>query len=209
MANGANDGAWWSASARTPSSVRGDPVAVDERFADAALSMDGLGVGRANDVNDGGFVVGSLGGGSLEVAAYWNNGAVNRITATTAGGASMTTAFRVNNAGFAVGNGTDPNMLSRNVGLLYNINNGMLTEVPAPWRQRHDRVRHQRERLRGQFELVQPVRLDAVHLERRSRRGQEIPLPAGASARSHGCELRRVGGRHREWAVRGAVPVRR
>lgn len=95
------------------------------------LSMDGLGVGRANDVNDGGFVVGSLGGGSLEVAAYWNNGAVNRITATTAGGASMTTAFRVNNAGFAVGNGTDPNMLSRNVGLLYNINNGTLTEVPA------------------------------------------------------------------------------
>jgi uncharacterized membrane protein len=94
------------------------------------LSMDGTGVGRANDVNDGGYVVGSLGGGISETAAYWNNGAVTQITATTSGGASMTTAFRVNNAGFAVGTGTDPNVLSRNVGLLYNINNGTLTEVP-------------------------------------------------------------------------------
>ena len=95
------------------------------------LPIDGLGVGRANDVNDGGFVVGSLGGGSVETGAYWDNGVVNQITATTPGGSSMTTAFRVNNAGMAVGVGTDPGAPARNVGLMYNIGTGVMTEVPA------------------------------------------------------------------------------
>lgn len=95
------------------------------------LSTNGTGVGRANDVNDGGFVVGSTGGGISETATYWNNGSVTPITATTPGGARMTTAFRVNNAGFAVGSGTDPNVLSRNVGIMYDLNTGTMVEVPA------------------------------------------------------------------------------
>ncbi len=93
--------------------------------------VPGSGVGRANDVNNSGLVVGSNGGGSGEFAAYWSGGAVNPITATTGGGATMTTAHRVNDAGQAVGNGIDPNNLARNVALMYDTNSGTLTEIPA------------------------------------------------------------------------------
>lgn len=89
----------------------------------------GGGVGRANDVNASGVVVGSNGGGSVEFAAYWSGGSVNAITATTQGGSSMTTAFRVNDAGLAVGIGTDPNNAARNVPLMYDTNAGTLTEI--------------------------------------------------------------------------------
>ncbi len=93
--------------------------------------LAGSGVGRANDVNGSGIAVGSNGGGSTESAVYWDGGLVNQISATTTGGSRMTTAFRVNDAGVAVGVGLDPNNAARNVGLMYDIGSGTLTEVPA------------------------------------------------------------------------------
>lgn len=54
---------------------------------------------------------------------------MNEITATTAGGAMMTSAFRVNNAGMAVGIGLDPGQQARNVPLVYDVTSDTLTEI--------------------------------------------------------------------------------
>jgi len=89
----------------------------------------GLGVGRANDVNDAGVVVGSCGGGISETATYWIDGAVSTISATTTGGATMTTAFRVNNDNVCVGVGIDPMNAARNVPLMYDIDSAQLREI--------------------------------------------------------------------------------
>jgi len=89
----------------------------------------GLGAGRANDVNASGVVVGSCGGGIDETAAYWIDGVVSLVTATTSGGATMTTAFRVNDDNICVGVGIDPAAAARNVPLMYDIDAGVLTEI--------------------------------------------------------------------------------
>lgn len=93
--------------------------------------ISGLGVGRAYAVNSSGLVVGSNGGGIDETATYWSGGTVHAITATTSGGAYMTTAYAVNDAGLIAGSGFDPNLQSRNVGLLYDTNTGTMMEIPS------------------------------------------------------------------------------
>ncbi len=133
VANGANDlGLVVGTGATTAFGSGAVPLVWNGGVVSQLPTLPGAGgVGRANDVNDAGVAVGSNGGGSGEVATYWSGGLVNHIAATTAGGATMTTAFRVNNAGIAVGHGLDPNNLARNVALMYDINTGAMTEVPA------------------------------------------------------------------------------
>ena len=131
VANGANDTGLVVGTGSTTFFGSGAvPVVWSNGVASPLAIIAGLGVGRANDVNAAGVVVGSNGGGSQEVATFWSGGQVNPITATTAGGARMTTAFRVNDAGQAVGTGIDPGNAARNVGLLYDIGTGVLTEIP-------------------------------------------------------------------------------
>jgi uncharacterized membrane protein len=88
-------------------------------------------VGRANDINNAGVAVGSINGGSLERASYYSGGTGTVITATGPGGTIMTTAFSINNSSQAAGNGIDPNNAARNVGLVYDITSGTMTEVGA------------------------------------------------------------------------------
>ena len=91
---------------------------------------NGFGVGRANDINDSGIAVGSAGGGISESAVIYGE-TTEIISATTAGGSSMTTAFSINNAGRVVGPGTDPANAARNVGMVYDISTGTAFEVGA------------------------------------------------------------------------------
>jgi uncharacterized membrane protein len=90
----------------------------------------GFGVGRANDINDGGIAVGSVGGGIQESAVIWGE-TVELITQTTDQGASIRTAFSVNNAGRVVGFGIDPGNAGRNVGFVFDSATGDAFEVGA------------------------------------------------------------------------------
>lgn len=88
--------------------------------------------GRANDVNSVGVTVGSVGGGTDETAVIWDaSGAPSLITTPTSGGATMRTAFRVNDSGWAVGQGIDPNNAARNVGFVFDSVTGTSFEVGA------------------------------------------------------------------------------
>lgn len=92
--------------------------------------LAGMDVGRAYSINAGGTVVGSMGGGISERAVIWRNGTPSAITATTAGGSYMTTAYGINDAGLVVGTGIDPSNAARNVGLLYDSNTNTTIEIP-------------------------------------------------------------------------------
>lgn len=86
-------------------------------------------LGRANDVNDFDLAVGSVNGGSLERASYYFGGTGTQITATTAQGYFMTTAYGVNNSSVIAGQGLDPNNAAINVGLVYDVNTGVLQSI--------------------------------------------------------------------------------
>ncbi|HVZ94784.1 MAG TPA: hypothetical protein VG797_09765 [Phycisphaerales bacterium] len=88
-------------------------------------------LGRANDINDLGVAVGSVNGGSLEVASLYAGGIGTTITATTSTGCFFRTAFSINNAGTVVGFGVDPNNAARNVGIIYDSESNTMTEVGA------------------------------------------------------------------------------
>jgi len=90
----------------------------------------GQSLGRANDVNDAGVAVGSAGGGSGQVAVIYGETS-EVISQTTDIGASMTTAFSINNAGRIVGPGTDPANAARNVGFVYDSTTNFAFEVGA------------------------------------------------------------------------------
>ncbi|MAY74384.1 MAG: hypothetical protein CMJ31_06595 [Phycisphaerae bacterium] len=131
VANGANDGGVVvGVGAATLFGTGALPLMWTDGVLTPLPVLPGLGVARANDVNESAVVVGSSGGGVQEVATYWMDGVANAVTATTVGGAIMTTAFRVNDAGVAVGHGVDPLAGARNVALMYDISTGVLTEVP-------------------------------------------------------------------------------
>jgi uncharacterized membrane protein len=87
-------------------------------------------LGRANDVNSAGTVVGSMNGGSAEFPVIWQGGTPTAITAPTALGAIMRTAFRINNAGLVAGQGIDPLNAARNAGILYNSVSNTTVDVP-------------------------------------------------------------------------------
>lgn len=95
-------------------------------------------VGRANGVNSSGVAVGSNGGGSNEFAVIYSGGAATAITATTANGEFMTTAFSINDAGLVAGVGQDPNNAAVSVGLVYDSNTDTMVSVGALVGQGHN-----------------------------------------------------------------------
>ncbi|TVS07082.1 MAG: hypothetical protein EA423_04810 [Phycisphaerales bacterium] len=89
-------------------------------------------VGRANDVNSAGVTVGSVGGGIQETAVLWDaSGSPVLVNTPTPGGATMRTAFRINDSGWIVGQGTDPDNAARNVGMVFDSFTGDSFEVGA------------------------------------------------------------------------------
>lgn len=132
QANGANDvGQAVGTAASTFFGSGALPVIWNGSTASQLPLPAGESVGRAWDINNNGVAVGSIGGGSLQFASYWDNNGHNPITATTSGGAFMVEAFAVNDAGQVVGHGIDPNNLARNVGLMFDITTGVLSEIDA------------------------------------------------------------------------------
>lgn len=130
VANGANDSGMVVGNGTTTSFGAGALPIVWSNGVATALSIGASDVGRANDVNNAGMVVGSLGSGINERAAIWNDGFAQTITATTAGGAYMTTAYAVNDAGQVVGIGLDPNNAARNVAIMYDSVSNTAIEIP-------------------------------------------------------------------------------
>lgn len=89
----------------------------------------GQSIGRAEAINNLGVAVGSVNGGSLQQGAYYEGGSGFLVTQTTPEGADCTTLFDVNDAGLAVGTGTDPANAARNVGYCLNLATGEAFEV--------------------------------------------------------------------------------
>ena len=116
------------------------------------VALDNL-IGRpfnqANGANDIGQAVGTaastfFGSGALPV--IWNGSTASQLPLPSgesvgrawdinnngvAVGAFMVEAFAVNDAGQVVGHGLDPNNAARNVGLMFDITTGVLTEIDA------------------------------------------------------------------------------
>lgn len=88
-------------------------------------------MGRAYAINNLGVVVGSVNGGSNEWPAIYADGSAEVITRTTDTGCTGTVFFDVNDAGLAVGPGTDPSNAARNVGYVYNMVTNEAFEVGA------------------------------------------------------------------------------
>lgn len=88
-------------------------------------------LGRANDINNNGLAVGSIGSGSVEYAVKWTGGVPTVIVAQTPTGCWMRTAYSCNDAGQVSGFGIDPNNAARNVGMLYDSNTNTNAEVPG------------------------------------------------------------------------------
>lgn len=107
------------------------PIVWNNGVATQLAFGSGFDVGRAYGVNNNGMVVGSQGGGVSERATIWNDGFAQTINTTTAGGAYMTTAYAVNDAGMIAGIGIDPNNLARNVAILYDSVNDVAIEIPS------------------------------------------------------------------------------
>jgi len=90
-------------------------------------------VGRANDISNNNIAVGSVGSGVTEIAAVYDlntNKTTVLLSAMSAQGSYMQTAFGVSDNGLVVGSGV--NVDSRNVPVVYNINTGTLTELGLP-----------------------------------------------------------------------------
>jgi uncharacterized membrane protein len=91
----------------------------------------GQDMGRANAINNLGVVAGSVNGGSLEAPAIYENGTATIITRATDTGCTGTTFYDINDAGLAVGPGTDPANAARNVGYVYDMATNTAFEVGA------------------------------------------------------------------------------
>ena len=91
----------------------------------------GHSLGRANDINNLGVAVGSVGSGVNEFGVIYDGDTATIITTATPGGATLRTAFSINDSGRIVGFGIDPNNAARNVGFVYDIASGTAFEVGA------------------------------------------------------------------------------
>ncbi|WP_077036963.1 PEP-CTERM sorting domain-containing protein [Pelomonas sp. KK5] len=89
-------------------------------------------VGRAYDINNNGIAVGSVGSDVNEVGVIYNtvSGKTTQISALTAEGSYMQTAYGISDNGLVVGVGVDGG--NHNVALLYNMNNGAMTQLAMP-----------------------------------------------------------------------------
>lgn len=132
VANGANDnGLVVGTGAATTFGSNPLPILWTNGVPSQLPLIAGQTIGRANDVNNAGTAVGSMNGGSAEFPVIWQGGTPTAITAPTAGGALMRTAFRINNAGLVAGQGLDPANAARNAGVLFNSATNTSVDVPA------------------------------------------------------------------------------
>jgi hypothetical protein len=88
-------------------------------------------LGDANSVNASAVAVGSVNAGSDQRGVIYSGGSATIITQTTANGSYFLTAFGINDSGRIVGQGIDPQNAARNVGIVYDIGQGMAFEVGA------------------------------------------------------------------------------
>lgn len=86
--------------------------------------------GQAWDITDDGRIVGSINGGSLERAFYYDGTNSSVITATTPAGQYFVTAYGISENGIVVGQGWDPNNAAITVGMKYDANTGISDLVP-------------------------------------------------------------------------------
>lgn len=91
----------------------------------------GQALGRAQAINNLGFIAGSVNGGSLQQAAIFTNIGADVINTLTSTGCYGVTFFDINDGGLAVGQGIDPGDASRNVGFVYDLTNDTAFEVGA------------------------------------------------------------------------------
>ena len=133
VANGASDGGTVVGSVASTTFGSGVlPVSWQGGVVTALALPAGRTAGAAFDVNASGLTVGYVNGGSAsQRAAILRTGGSTEITATTAGGAVMTIAYGVNDAGLVAGQGTDPGNAARSVGLVYDTASGTMTDVGA------------------------------------------------------------------------------
>lgn len=88
-------------------------------------------LGDANDINSGGFAVGSVDSGSFQQAVIYFGLNTTVITQTTSTGCFFTTAFGINDSGRIIGTGIDPNNAARNVGMVFDMGQSSAIEVGA------------------------------------------------------------------------------
>jgi uncharacterized membrane protein len=87
--------------------------------------------GRANDINSSNVIVGSVNGGSNEIAFLASGANSSIVTTLTPNGSFFRTAFSINDAGTVVGIGADPNDAARNVPFIYDSVHNTASEVPS------------------------------------------------------------------------------
>lgn len=88
-------------------------------------------LGDANSVNASNVAAGSVNAGSDQRGVVYSGGSATIITQTTTNGSFFLTAFGINDSGRVVGQGIDPQNAARNVGIVYDIGQGMAFEVGA------------------------------------------------------------------------------
>jgi len=88
-------------------------------------------IGRANGVNLSELAVGSVNGGSLEVAATFSTGGSSVISQTLPNGGLLRTAFGINDAGRIVGQGLDPNNAAVTTGWYLDPGDATATDIGA------------------------------------------------------------------------------
>ena len=86
--------------------------------------------GQAWDITDDGRIVGSINGGSLERAFYFDGTNSNVITSTTPAGQYFVTAYGISENGIVVGQGWDPVNAAITVGMKYDANTVISDLVP-------------------------------------------------------------------------------
>ncbi len=86
--------------------------------------------GQAWDITDDGRIVGSINGGSLERAFYFDGTNSNVITSTTPAGQYFVTAYGISENGIVVGQGWDPANAAITVGMKYDASTGISDLIP-------------------------------------------------------------------------------
>ena len=171
----------------------------------------GQDMGRANAINNLGVAVGSVNGGSLEAPAIYENGTATIITRATDTGCTGTTFYDINDAGLAVGPGTDPANAARNVGYVYDMATNSAFEVGALEGRNGacPALRREPGGSRGGQQHGLPGRGHPLHLDGRRRHAGNPSARRHLAGQRQGCQQPRLGGGDRLQRLRHPLPLRR